>query len=92
MAWALVVKGACISKVANWSRLARDSFSARIESVRAIARYDATADIGVAAEILEGEWREIGETATGDKARNKRGVRILRSGISADTVLFWQIT
>jgi len=63
-----------------------------VESVRAIIRFDATANIRMAAEVLEREWREIGETATGDKARNKRGVRILRSGISADTVLFWQIT
>ena len=59
---------------------------ARIESVRAIIRFDATADVRMAAEILEGEWREIGETATRDKTRNTAriealsGFELFRSG------------
>lgn len=59
---------------------------ARIESVGAIVRFDATADVRMAAEILEGERREIGKTATGDKARNTAriealcGLELFRSG------------
>lgn len=47
------------------------------KSVRAIIRFDATAGVRMAAEILEGEWREIGETATGEKTRNAAGIETL---------------
>ena len=49
-----------------------------VESVRAIIRFDATANIRMAAEVLEREWREIGETATGDKTSNTVCIEALR--------------
>jgi len=41
-------------------------------------RFDATANIRMAAEVLEREWREIGETATGDKTSNTVCIEALR--------------